>query len=348
MLTKNTYKKVDFASKILFIIVVILLGLFYLKSILTPLIFSILLTQVLIPICDKFESWKINKIISISLVLLIVFLITVSIGVLLSIQFNNFITDFPNLLQKMEDWIIGSINNIESAFNISQQRQLGLLKENSSELIKTGAKYFRTALGATTNLISFLSLVPVYCFLLLLYREKFKNVILKLSPENKKEKTVDILNKIQNTVQQYVIGLFSVILIIAVLNIIGLFSLGIKYALFLGLFSALLTIIPYVGVVIGGLLPVLVALITKDSIWYAIGVVGLYWLVQFLEGNFITPKIVGNQVNLNAFAVIFGLIAGGRLWGLIGLIMAVPLIAILKVIFSNIDGLKPFASLLGK
>ncbi len=348
MLTKGTHEKVDFVSKTLFIIAILLVSLFYLKSILTPLIFSVLLTLVLIPVCNKFESWKINRIISIVLVLLTVFLITVSLGVLLSVQFNNFITDFPDLQQRMENWVVGLINNIETAFNISQQEQFGFLKQNSSEFIKTGGKYFSTAIGATTNIISFISLVPIYCFLLLLYRDKFKNVFLKLIPQNDTETAIELLDKIKSTVQHYVMGLLLVILIIAALNVTGLLLLGIKYALFLGLFSALLTIIPYVGIFIGGILPVLVALITKDSMWYAVGVIGVYWFVQFIEGNFITPKIVGNQVNLNALAVIFGLVAGGRLWGVIGLIMAVPLIAILKVIFSHVEGLKPFANLLGK
>jgi predicted PurR-regulated permease PerM len=344
----STYRTISLWSKSLFIVVVILVSLYYLKTLLVPLVFATLLALALLPLCRKFESWKLGRIFSIVLVLLLVLVVAAAIALLLSVQFNAFISDFPNMQSKLENLLNDLYGNIESVFNISQEEQLGFLKDNSTEILKTGSKYLTTALGATTNVLTFIGLVPVYVFLLLFYRDKFRDTLLKLIPGDSAENAMEIFSSMKDTVQHYVLGLSLVVLVIAALNTTGLLALGIKHAIFLGILSAVLTVIPYIGVFIGGLIPVLIALITKDSIWYAVGVIGIYWFVQFLEGNFITPKIVGSQVNINAFVVIFGLLAGGQLWGIPGLILAVPVIAILKVVFSHIEPLKPVAMLLGK
>ena len=138
------------------------------------------------------------------------------------------------------------------------------------------------------------------------------------------------------------------ILIIGTLDTIGLLILGIDYAFFFGFFAAFLVLIPYIGISIGSLLPILMALITKDSGWYALGVAGLFGFVQFLEGNFITPYVVGSKVCINSMAAIIALILFGNLWGIAGLILAIPLTAILKVVFDNVEALKPFGYLIGE
>ena len=133
----------------------------------------------------------------------------------------------------------------------------------------------------------------------------------------------------------------------ATLNTVGLLLLGIKHAFFFGGLAALLTIIPYVGILIGSTLPILFALATTDSLWYPLGVLMVFVFVQFLEGNFITPNIIGNQVSINPFAAILGLFIGGMLLGVIGVIFALPILAILKVICDEIDSLKPIGYVLG-
>src|SRR5690606_27996813 len=144
-----------------------------------------------------------------------------------------------------------------------------------------------------------------------------------------------------------ILGLFTVIVIIAVLNTVGLFALGIKHAIFFGALSAILTIISYAGVFLGSLLPAIFALVTKDSLWYPVGVIGIFAVVQFLEGNFITPNIVGNQVSVNPFAAIVGLLIGGMMLGATGMIFAIPLLAIIKVICDGVESAKPIGYLIG-
>ncbi|WP_020528702.1 AI-2E family transporter [Flexithrix dorotheae] len=342
------HKQVNLVSKILFISALLIVGLYFLSSLLTPLVFAAIISLLLLPICQKLESWKINRIISILAVLLMSTVLVGIISFFFISQFNNFLEDFPNLQDKIEKSAGNFYQDLNQQLGLEVKDPVSFLQNNSSGLMSSGSKYLSKFFGATSGLISFLTLVPIYCFLLLLYRNKFKNAFLDFFPSEKCKKIKTIIVEIKETVQQYFLGLLIVISIIAVLNSIGLLALGIKYSILLGVFSALLTVIPYVGVVVGGLIPVLIALVTKDSLWYPAGVVGIYWLVQFLEGNLITPKIVGAQVDLNALAVIFGLLAFGQLWGLIGLILAVPIIAVIKVVFSYSENLKPIASMLGK
>jgi predicted PurR-regulated permease PerM len=137
-----------------------------------------------------------------------------------------------------------------------------------------------------------------------------------------------------------------VTLIIAALNTVGLLALGIKHAIFFGVLSGILTIIPYIGIFIGALLPTLMALLTKDSIWYAIGVVIIFSVVQFLEGNFITPRITGSKVRINALAAILALLIGGKILGITGMILAIPIVGIVKGLLQYSQHMKPFVILL--
>ena len=147
--------------------------------------------------------------------------------------------------------------------------------------------------------------------------------------------------------QAYITGLMLVTLIVAILNTIGLLFLGIEHALFFGILSGILTIIPYIGIFLGALLPTLMALITKDSAWYAVGVIAVFFVVQFLEGNFITPRITGSKVSINALAAIIALLLGGKILGIAGMILAVPAIGVLKIMLAYSRRLKPFVILLG-
>ena len=153
-------------------------------------------------------------------------------------------------------------------------------------------------------------------------------------------------NDIENVVKGYISGLLLVTIIVAVLNSVGLLVLGIDHAIFFGILSGLLTIIPYIGIFIGAFLPVVMALLTKDSLWYPAGVIIVFSVVQFLEGNFITPRITGSKVSVNALAAIVALLIGGKIMGIAGMILAVPALGIIKILLSHTTHLKHFVILI--
>jgi len=182
---------------------------------------------------------------------------------------------------------------------------------------------------------------------MLYYRSFFKEFLYRLAPRQQHDRLERILGQIQQVMQDYILGLFMVIVIVAFLNTLGLTVIGIRYAVFFGFLAALLTIIPYVGIFIGSLLPILYALVTTDSLFYPVAIAVVFWLVQVLEGNLITPNVVGNKVQLNPFAAILALLVGGAIWGPAGMILFIPFVAMLKVVFDAVDGLQPWGFVLG-
>ncbi|MEQ8624504.1 MAG: AI-2E family transporter [Vicingaceae bacterium] len=336
---------VDNIWKVLLIVVLLVHSLINASQVLVPIVFSLFLAIIISPLVSFFEKKNINTIISIIISLLII--ITVLGGGIyyVSFQAKNLILDLPDLAEKFNNTIDSIAEKISSINGLSAQEPKELLKQHSDKLMSSGSKILTNALSLTGNFLTFISLVPIYVFFMLLYRKNFKTFLVKLDPEDD-DNYVSMVREANIMVHSYIVGLVIVIAIIAILNSIGLYALGLKYAIFMGVLSAVLTVIPYIGIFIGGLLPFLVALITKDSLFYPLAVVGIMGLVQFLEGNFITPNITGSQVNINPLAAIIALIIGANLWGIIGMILAIPMTGILKIIFSHYERLRPYAVLL--
>jgi predicted PurR-regulated permease PerM len=265
---------------------------------------------------------------------------------LISSQFQSLISELPSL----QDQFIGVINNIadyiEQNFHYSSKEQIDYLRNGAENILKSSGSIFSGAVNTTSSIFSFLTLVPIYVFFILLYQDNFKLFFSRVTPSDAEENYLKVVTQVREVVQSYIGGMGVVILIIATLNCIGLFALGIQYALFFGIFSAILTVIPYIGIAIGALLPTLFALVTKDSLAYPLGVIILYAVIQFLEGNFITPKIVGDKVNINPLAAIVALIIGGSIWGVIGMILAIPVTGILQILLYRSEKTKSFAILL--
>jgi predicted PurR-regulated permease PerM len=344
-MSKSTSPPIDIVWKSLLILTLFFYGAYAASSILTPIVFSLFITVILNPVVSFFERKKVPSILAIALTLL---LLSFSLGgsfYYIGVQAKNLINDLPNLVEKFNHFIDRYSSDLASFSWFSAEDQVELIKQNADKLLSTGGSFFGEALNLTSDFLSFFTLVPIYVFFMLLFRSNFKHFLRQLDRLNGGN-MVEISGEVKEMVHNYITGLFIVVLIIAVLNTIGLLALGLKYALFMGVLSAVLTVIPYIGIFIGGLLPVVVALLTKDSFFYPLAVIGIFALVQFLEGNFITPKIVGSKVNVNPLAAIIALLIGGKLWGIVGMILAIPLTGITKIIFSHYKQLTPYAVLL--
>lgn len=331
-------------SKSLFILVVVIAVMYFAKAILVPLFFGFFLALLLNPVCS-FLNKKLPNIVSISLTFLLL------IGLLSSI-FYFFGTQFYQLFQDVKDFgdiIYSSLNKfIQRIDNHIMPENIQLkeiVKEKSSSLFRSNHLIENTITSSTTFVFN-LGLVFVYAFLFLLYRKSFKDFVLYHFSKERKNYASNIIKNIQNVAQNYFYGLIIIIITLGTLNGIGLYFIGIDYPFLFGYFAALLAIIPYIGTFIGGLLPTIYALINNDSIWTAVFVAVWYMFIQALEGNILTPKIVGSKVSLNPLVTIIGLITGSVLWGISGMILFIPILAIIKVFFDSIDSLKPYGILL--
>jgi predicted PurR-regulated permease PerM len=198
----------------------------------------------------------------------------------------------------------------------------------------------------TTAMIFALSLTFIYTFLILYYRRSFRNFIIYQFEQRFRPDIKHTLSKIRVTVQAYIGGLGLVMIILTVLNSIGLLIIGVEYAVFWGALAGLLAVIPYVGTMIGGLLPALYSLSTSDNPYQPIIILIYYGFIQQIEGNLITPKIVGNKVDINPLFAILSVIFLGTFWGIGGIVLALPLISILRIILDQFEETKPIAMLM--
>lgn len=325
----------------------VLLCLYYGQPLLVPVIMALLFAFLVLPISNKLESWKTPRWLASFMGVLTVFAFIGALFMFLSWEVMSFADDFPSMKSAVDAKMKTIYKYVEINYSISRREQSRWVLAKRQELIDSGANSAMGIFSATGAVIASMLLIPIFMFFMLMYREKFKTFIHLLNPE-KHDHVMEIVRKISRISQKYIRGIFIDIVILTALNSIGFLVLGLKYAILLGLIAAVLNIIPYVGVLIGSLLPIGMALVTKDSVMYAVGALGVCVLVQFLDNNFITPKVVGSSVNLNPLASIGALLFGGLLWGLPGMVLAIPLAGMFKVVCDNVAELRPFGFLLGE
>lgn len=314
-----------------------------LQDIIVPFAFAGLIAILLNPVYTFLEKRKVNKILAIVITILMAVLVVSGIMFFLSAQIAQFGEMVPQLEEKFMSLLHDTQSWLTSKFGISEQKQLSMAKDamNSSKA------YVGKTLNTLMGFASFVVLIPLYVFLLLFYKPLILNFIFEVFEEDNSEQVAEILQETKGAVQSYIVGLMIETSIIAVLNSAALLILGVKYAILLGVIGAILNLIPYVGGIIAIGLPVLMSLITGDNLTTPLLVVGLYTLIQFADNNIIVPRIVSSKVSVNALISILVVLLGGNLWGVSGMFLSIPFVAVLKIIFDRIDGLKPWGKLLG-
>lgn len=334
-------------SRLLFIVAIAIAVAIVARTLLVPIVFAIILSLVVLPICKKLESWKIPRILSVMAVVITTTILVLGFAVFVTYEVQGFLKDMPELKSYFKQAADNAMVNVRDFLNISQNEQEKLIEDNSSSIMAPVGKVFQVVLTSTYEAIFTMVLIPIYMVFLLYYRNKWKNFIIRSFQQyTKTERVKEVLGEVMNVSRQYIKGVLLVVLILAVLNSVGLLLFGIKYALIIGVLSACLNIIPYLGNVVGCAIPMAIALATKDSYWYPLGVGMMYVGIQLVEGNIITPNIVGSQVNINPFIAVIALFVGGLIWGIAGIILAIPLTAIIRVILSYSKTFEPIGILL--
>lgn len=312
------------------------------KFILGPLTFSILFTVMLQPLCDFFERLIKYKIPAILLTLLSV---TIGLGIIItvfSVQFTSIINNLPDITGKISQGLEEILIWLNKNLNLKKSD----LQQNIPQLADNSINFIQKGISSSTTFIFNLFLTLLFVFFMLWYKRNFNNFILIQSTQSTRKELKNILHKMQTTIQKYLYGLLMVIGILAVLNSVGLLIIGIDYAIFWGIMAAFLAVIPYIGTTLGGTLPFLYALATADNWWQPVAVVGMYMVIQQIEGNIITPNVIGNSVSINPLVALLSILLGGFVWGISGIILAIPAIAIVKIVLEHNNRTKPIAFLL--
>jgi len=340
-------KKVDIAASLIIIFLVVAI-LYLLKGLIVPLLFAIIFAIMLFPLCNLLERWRLPRALASVVSILLLILIVAGVIFLLVNQVIVIGQDGEDLGKNFVE-IYDSITSwIETTFGIQRGSLTMRMREEGQKAASNAGSYLLAIFGSAGGTLANFVLVPIFIFFLLYYRDFFKEFLIRVNRNDSPESTRAIIREVYEVIQSYLLGLIIVMGIVAVLNAVGLMVLGIKYAWFFGFFAAVLLLIPYIGITIGSIVPALFALATMDSYWYALGIIIWFQVVQFLEGNFITPNIVGGKVHLNPFFAILSLLLGGMLFGLAGLILAIPMMAVLKILLGLNESTKPYSFLLGE
>ena len=348
MINKKTELPFYIKASIFLIGIIALFAILYIaQSIIVPLIFALIIAIVLHPVVDLLVRFRINRVLAIVITILLTFIVIAALGGLLFSQASRFSESWPVLVDKFTAIINQTITWASGYFDINAQEIRDWIGKTKSELINTsGAAIGQTLVTVGSGLV-ILFLIPVYVFIILYYQPLLLDFIRKLSGTSNQSQVKEIVTQTKTVIQRYLVGLVIEAVIVATLDATALLVLGIDFAIMLGIIAALLNIIPYIGGIMAVALPMMVAIATKSSAWYALYVLVAYYFIQLIDNNYIVPKIVASKVKINALFSIIVVIAGNALWGVPGMFLSLPLLAIVKLIFDHIEPLKPWGFLLG-
>lgn len=261
-------------------------------------------------------------------------------------QLLNIADSLPSINDNLNKGISKSIQYVNDIFPFLDLNTKTFLTGHDNQLLDTPIITISKGVMNSTSLLINISLTFIYTFFILYYRRSIRYFIVYQFSRGSRPEVRIAMEEIQETLQGYIGGLGIVIVILTIFNTIGLYCIGIDHALFWGALAGLLAIIPFVGTFLGGLLPFLFALATADSTWQPIAVIIYYLITQQIEGNIITPKIIGDKVDINPLVALIALVIFGSLWGLAGIVLALPIISIVRIILEKFESTESIALLM--
>jgi len=318
------------------------------QNILVPVMMSFLFAILLHPFV-RFLKIRLRFPHVLAVIIAVILLVLVFIGlfVFLSFQISDFASDFDKIEKNINIHLSNAQGYIRDNFHLSSREQKQYIDTATEDSMAKGKEIIGTTLMSFTDTLMNLTLIPIYTFLILLYRTHFLLFLSKLIAKENHEQLKNILSNIRLAINSYIVGLIIQLVVIATLTTVGYMIIGVKYAILLGVITGILNLIPYVGILFAGLLSIIATLTGSPDLSIIIGVVIVTIVVQLIDNNIIVPLVVSSKVEINAFISIIGIIIGGAIAGISGMFLALPILAITKVIFDRIESLQPWGYLLG-
>ncbi len=317
------------------------------KGLIVPLIFSIIIAIVLHPLVNFLVRVRINRVLAIAITLILSVVLIGALGTFIFSQASHFSESWPKLVEKFNVYTNETITWASGYFDISPQKIITWIENAKSDLFNSSGTAIGQTLVNVGNRFVVMLLIPVYVFMILFYQPLLIEFIRRVFGADNRTEVSQVISEVKKLIQSYLSGLVVEAIIVAILDTSALLILGIDYAILLGILGALLNVIPYIGGIIAVALPMMIALVTKTSLWYPFYVMAAYYFIQLIDNNFIVPKIVASKVKINALVSIIVVLAFGALWGIPGMFISIPLTAIIKLIFDHIEPLRPWGFLLG-
>lgn len=344
--------KLPFYAKLSFILVsLICFGAIFCigKDIITPVLMAFLFAVLLLPVFTLLNvKFKFPRHLAAILCVLIFAAFIVGILVFISYQVKDIANDF-DAIKKNTNYFISEIHQfVKDNFHVSIGEQKKYLDTVTQDSVKNGgAGTVGTAILSITDLLLDCTIIPIYTFLFLLYKDHFILFLAKLINKENHAALQDILAQIRLSINNYIVSLLLEMIIVSILTGLGLWIVGVKYFILLGLITGILNLIPYIGITLAGVISLLATLTGTPDMSVILSILLVNLIVQLIDNNLLVPLIINSKVEINAFVSIMGIIIGGSAAGIAGMFLAIPLLAILKIIFERIESMEPWGYLMG-
>jgi predicted PurR-regulated permease PerM len=330
--------------KYLLVALLTLAFLFICRQVLMPLTVAVVIATLFLPLCSWLEKHKLPRGLVALLCVLLLIAALVGVATLVGWQIFGLTRDFDMIKQRSLETGAKMQAYILQHLGVSLERQEEMLNQQPPFVVRI-LQAFATSLS---SIVSSLVLILVYVLFLLYYRSHLKQFILKLSGINQRDEMEKVIHIVAHVSQQYLVGLSKMIGCLWVMYGIGFSALGIENALFFAFLCGILEIVPFIGNLTGTSLTILVSAVQGESVPTLVGIAAVYALVQFIQGWILEPIIVGSQVKINPLFTIIALVVGQLLWGVPGIFLAIPLIAMFKIVCDHFESLKPIGFLIGE
>ena len=320
------------------------------KPILVPLLIAVFIAILFMQPCSVLERYKIPRVWSAAIIVILSFCILAGLVTLFVNQVRTFSQDLDMMEERLNDLIAQAKDFIESITGSEPMQGVNNVQDILNTVAKENGSYITSGAFSVLGKLIWLVLTPIFIFLLLIYRSFLKEFLVRAIAGKDPAKSTNVqmlVDHVKRVVQGYISGVFIIMIILSVCFYIILTLFGIDHAIFFAVFAGFLSIIPYVGLIIGSAFPAFYALITRDSLWYPVGIFCSFQLFVFIEGNLLKPYIIGHKVSMNPLITILAIFIGDMIWGVAGMILIIPTVAIMKEIFEQVDALKPYAFLIG-
>lgn len=335
-------------AAILAILVLVVVILVYARPFLIPLTFGALLSMLLLPVTKWLQAKGVSQVLAIILSILALVGFFALVIYFISWQVSDIASNATTIEQQLNTKYQQAQQFIAEQLGISPQKQQQMIqKQQQSSSGQMGSMITGFLAGVGSFLTNTL-LVLVYIFLFIYFRHRLKGFIVRLVKPEERDNALDIVSNAQKVAQKYLGGLAMMIVLLWVMYGIGFTIVGVKNALFFAIICGLLEIVPFVGNLTGTALTLTMSLVQGGGMNLVIGILVTYALVQFIQTYLIEPLVVGAEVSINPLFTIVGLVAGELLWGIPGMVLAIPLMGIAKIVFDHVEPLKPYGYLIGE
>ncbi|KMQ71986.1 AI-2E family transporter [Chryseobacterium koreense] len=317
------------------------------KTILAPLFFSFLMALLLLPFAKFLETrLKFRRALSTFSSVLVMGVVLTAILYFFASQLSDFTKDFPVLQKQVTKSLLELQVWISKTFHLNISNQWKYINQGLEKLLSSTGIILGFTVAMFSSSLAFVIFSILFFIFILNYRRLLYHFIVAVFTEKHTMKVHEVMAEIQRIIKSYISGLFIQILIVSVLTIGLLTLLDVKYAILIGVLTGLMNLIPYIGIFVSCLLACLISFATGGTatLFVLIGYVGIH----VIDGNIILPLVVGSKVKINALFTFIGLLVGEAIWGISGMFLSIPFLAILKIIFERVEGLQPWGKVLGE